>query len=281
LDALVPADGYRADLDLPYGAGPRRRLDVYRPALAAAPPAPVLVFFYGGNWQTGARGRYRFVGQSFASRGCVTVVPDYRLFPEARYPGFVEDGAAAIAWVAASIARFGGDPRRIVAIGHSAGAHIALMLALNPAFGLARGALAAAVGLAGPYDFEPRGRTREILVVDGGGPSAMPIAYADGAAAPVLLITGGADTTVRPGNSHRLAERVRAHGGSAELVVYPRVGHVRLVAALASPLAWLAPVRRDVLDFVERRCARVAPSRQPDGVTAASVAEPDPTSAAE
>jgi acetyl esterase/lipase len=252
LDALVPGGGYTAAPDLPYGAAPRQRLDVYRPATPTTSPAPVLVFFYGGNWQSGARRHYRFVGQSFASQGVVTVVPDYRLYPEARYPDFVDDGAAALQWVAANIARFGGDPRRVVVAGHSAGAHIALMLALNPAFG-ARGALAGAIGIAGPYDFEPTGETRDILGSDTGGPSAMPIAYADGGAAPVLLITGAADTVVGPGNSERLAARLRARGSRADLVVYPGVGHSRVIAALAAPFTWLAPARRDIIAFVAAR----------------------------
>ena len=258
LDTIVPAGGTVAATDLAYGTGPRQQLDVYRPVAPAARPAPVLVFFYGGNWQTGARRHYRFVAQALAARGIVTVVPDYRLYPETRYPGFVEDGAAAVAWTAANIARFGGDPRRIVVAGHSAGAHTALMLALNPAFGVARGTLAGAVGLAGPYAFEPTGETRDILAVDRGGPSAMPIDYADGTAVPVLLITGDADTTVYPSNSERLAARIRARGGRADLVVYPGVGHIKIVAALASPLAWLAPVRRDVVDFVAMLSGRAA-----------------------
>ncbi len=255
LDALVPRRGYVAELDIPYGPGPRHRLDVYRPLIPApAGGAPVVVFFYGGAWEHGARHLYRFVGQSLARCGCVTVIPDYRLFPEARYPGFVEDGAAALAWIAANIAARGGDPARLFLAGHSAGAHIAVMLALNRAFA-ADVRVAGAIGIAGPYDFVPTGRTREILAADGGGPSAMPIAYVDGAAPPLLLITGGVDTTVSPGNSLRLATCVRARGGAAELRVYPRVGHARVLAALASPLAWLAPVRRDLLAFVMRGAA--------------------------
>jgi len=255
LDAVVPGGGYVADTDLPYGDpahdGPRRRLDIYRPMPAVPSPAPVIVFFYGGNWETGARSEYRFVGHSFARQGFVTVVPDYRLYPEVRYPAFVEDGAAAVAWVLRNIARFGGDPARIVLVGHSAGAHTALMLALNPGFlGEAdRGALAGAVGLAGPYDFEPKGRNRDILDADGGGPSSMPIDYADGSGPPVLLLTGDADTTVRPGNGTRLAERIRARGGKVRVIEYPGVGHIKILAAVAAPLTWLLPVRRDVVDF--------------------------------
>ena len=249
LDALVPRRGYRAETDLAYGDGPRRRLDVYRPIDAGA-SSPVIVFFYGGNWEAGARAHYRFVGQSFARQGFVTVVPDYRLYPEVRYPAFVEDAAAAVVWTVNRITRLGGDPTRIVLAGHSAGAHSALMLALNPGFlGATRMALAGAAGLAGPYDFVPEGRNRDILAVDAGGPSAMPIDYVDGVAPPVLLLTGDADTVVKPANSARLAARIRARGGTVRLVEYRGVGHAKIIAALASPLSWLLPVRRDVAAF--------------------------------
>jgi acetyl esterase/lipase len=251
LDAVVPGSGYVADTDLPYGDGARHRLDVYRPLAAApGPAAPVIVFFYGGNWESGERRHYRFVGQGFANQGFVTVVPDYRLYPEVRYPAFVEDGAAAVAWVVRNIARFGGDPGRIILVGHSAGAHTALMLALNPAFlGADRTALAGAVGLAGPYDFEPRGRNRDILAADAGGPSSMPIDYVDGAGPPVLLLTGDADPTVSPANSARLAARIRARGGRVRVIEYAGVGHAKILAALAAPLTWLLPVRQDVAAF--------------------------------
>jgi acetyl esterase/lipase len=250
LDAVTPSGGYTADVDIPYGDGARQYLDVYRPAQASG-SAPVVVFFYGGNWETGRREDYRFVGQSFASQGFVTVVPDYRLYPEVRYPAFVQDGAAAVAWVHENIARFGGDARRIVLAGHSAGAHMAIMLAVNPAFlGAERTALAGAVGIAGPYDFVPSGRNRDILDADGGGPSSMPIDYADGTAPPLLLLTGDDDKTVNPGNSTRLAARARKRGGKVRVVTYPNVGHERIVAVLATPFAWLLPVRKEIAAFV-------------------------------
>jgi len=255
LDAVTPTAGYAVDTDIPYGDAARQRLDVYRPAqpTGSAPvgSAPVVVFFYGGNWETGRREDYRFVGQSFASQGFLAVVPDYRLYPEVRYPAFVEDGAAAVAWVHENIARFGGDPRRIFLVGHSAGAHMAVMLAVNPAFlGAERTALRGVVGIAGPYDFVPSGRNRDILSADAGGPSSMPIDYVDGSAPPLLLLTGDDDKTVNPGNSTRLAARARQRGAKVRVVTYPNVGHERIVAALAAPFAWLLPVRKEIAAFV-------------------------------
>ena len=88
-----------------------------------------MVFFYGGSWTTGRRGLYRFVGAALAERGIVTVLPDYRLYPQVKFPLFVDDGALAVAWVQKHAHEFGGDPHRIVLMGHSAGGHEAAFLA--------------------------------------------------------------------------------------------------------------------------------------------------------
>ncbi|MFC6774186.1 alpha/beta hydrolase [Methylobacterium gregans] len=159
-DAIGPRDqgGRQAAQDLPFAEGPRGGLDVYVP-VKPVEHAPVLVFFYGGSWQSGQKGDYAFVGQALAAQGFVTVVPDYRLYPEAPFPGFLEDGARAIAWVRDNIATYGGDPRRIVLAGHSAGAYNALMLALDPRYlrgaGVDPRTIRAVAGLSGPYDFLP------------------------------------------------------------------------------------------------------------------------------
>jgi acetyl esterase/lipase len=117
-----------------YGAEPRHKLDVYGPAAAASTPAPVIVFIYGGSWDSGARADYEFVGDAFAAQGFVTIIPDYRLVPDVRFPSFVEDCAAAVAWAHANAAAHGGDPNRIVIVGHSAGAYNTMMLALDARF---------------------------------------------------------------------------------------------------------------------------------------------------
>lgn len=144
--------------DLAYGEDARQRLDVHRPRDAAG-PSPVVIFFYGGSWQSGEKRHYRFVAQALARHGVMTVIPNYRLSPAAGFPAFVEDGAAAAAWVAARIGAHGGNPTRVFLAGHSAGAHIALLLALDRHYldeaGFPRAALAGAIGLSGPYDFLP------------------------------------------------------------------------------------------------------------------------------
>ena len=123
LNATVPRTGYTLEADLPYGPLPRQRLDFYAPVAPRA-DGKTVVFFYGGAWRQGDKADYLFLGQALASRGIGVVVADYRLFPNVRYPAFIQDGALAVGW---SARRFGSE--RLFLMGHSAGAYIASMLA--------------------------------------------------------------------------------------------------------------------------------------------------------
>ncbi len=239
---------------VPYAPGERRSLDVYAPQQAER--APVLVFLYGGNWDSGTREMYRFVGGALASRGVVTIIPDYRLYPGVRYPAFLEDCARALAWSCENASRFGGDPGRIFLMGHSAGAYNAAMLALDRTWLGVEGIepasrLRGVIGLSGPYDFLPL-QDPELITIFGGAnrPETQPITYVDGRNPPMLLAAGDADTIVRPRNSVRLAERIRASGGIAELRLYAGVGHVQTIGGFGAPLHFLAPTLRDTLAFM-------------------------------
>lgn len=123
--------------DVAYGAHPRHVLDVYSPRSAAG--APVIVFAHGGAFVDGHKDRnaeiYANVGWYFARNGIVLVNIEYRLAPEFRYPAATEDVAAAVEWVRKNIERFGGDPRRIFVMGHSAGACHVGLYAYDPRFG--------------------------------------------------------------------------------------------------------------------------------------------------
>ncbi|MEO0998936.1 MAG: alpha/beta hydrolase, partial [Pseudomonadota bacterium] len=158
VNAASPNRYYERAESIAYGPAERQRLDVYRPD-ERPDSAPVVVFFYGGGWREGRRRDYEFVGSALSRAGFVTVIPDYRLYPEVRFPTFVEDGAAALAWVAENVAAHGGDRNAVHVMGHSAGAHIAAMLALNRRYVVAAGApcltIAGFVELSGPYDFLP------------------------------------------------------------------------------------------------------------------------------
>lgn len=264
INGLVPADTYAATRDLAYGENPRQRLDVYvpaRPAPAGARAAPVIVFFYGGGWTSGARTDYLFAGEAFASRGFVAVVADYRLYPEVKFPQFLQDSAAAVAWATRNAAKFGGDPDRIFLAGHSAGAYNAAMLAYAPDYlaraGVEANAIRGLIGLAGPYDFLPvtASSTRAIFGFPDTPPETQPIHFVGRAPgmrlAPALLLTAPQDSTVSPGNSARLAARLRAAGGVATELSYPSLDHRRIVGALAAPLRDLAPVLDEIARFIE------------------------------
>ncbi len=124
-NAIVPKDPgvVRVARDRVFREGPRGSLDLYAPA-RTKPDArlPVIVFFYGGSWNSGVKEGYAFVGRALAAQGFLVAIPDYRLVGDAPYSGFLQDGAAAVRWVRANAARFGGDGERIVLAGHSAGA---------------------------------------------------------------------------------------------------------------------------------------------------------------
>lgn len=259
VNGLVPTDGLVTTHDIPYGSHGRQVLDVYRPAGVEA-GLPVVVFFYGGSWQGGARQDYLFAAQALASRGFVVVVPDYRVYPQVRFPDFMVDGAAALHWARANAPSFGGDPDRIFLAGHSAGAHIAVLLSLDPrylaAVGLNRKAIRGTIGLAGPYDFLPltSSRLRAVFGQDVGADLApsQPINFADAGAAapPMLLATGTDDNVVYPRNTTRLTQKLRATGGYVEEAHYPGVGHYAILLALARPIRGLAPVLDDIERFI-------------------------------
>ena len=260
-NSLVPKDrgALLVERGAAYGSHPRQRLDLYRPrsegAEAARAPLPVIIFLYGGSWQSGMREGYGFAGRALAARGFLVAVPDYRLVPEVRFPAFLEDNAHALRWVRANAGRFGGDPDRIVLVGHSAGAYSAAMLALDPRWlGEDRRSVRGFVGLAGPYDFLPLsgpittaafGQERDLA-------STQPVNFASAGDPPALLLHGEGDTLVQPRDSRRLAERLQAAGVDARVKLYPAIGHIGMVTALARPLRGRAPVLEDIAAFAAR-----------------------------
>lgn len=254
LNAFAPTGGYLRTQDVAFGDGPRRRLDVYTPT-GADGPLPTIVYFYGGSWQNGTKDDYPFLGEAFASLGYQVVVPDYRLYPEVRFPGFLEDAAAAVAWVAANDGAVGRPASAILLMGHSAGAYNGAMLALEPrwleAAGVDRGRIAAFAGLAGPYDFLPL-HSEDLKAIFGPEderPRTQPINHVSRSAPPMLLATGTDDATVRPKNSRNLAAALRQAGVAVETPVYERIGHLMIIGAVARPFRGAAPVRADVDRF--------------------------------
>ncbi len=242
--------------DIDYGSEERQQLDLYHAADSTTRARPVVVFLHGGAWMRGSKDQYLFVGEALASKGFVGVIPNYRLFPDVRFPTFVEDSALALKWVYSNIKRFGGDPDDVYVMGHSSGAHIAALLALDERYlrsvGGTKGWLKGMIGLAGPYDWLPYfgERDKQIFGPPSQYPASQPINFVDGDEPRILLMYGNKDRTVKIRNINNLAAAIRSKQGRVETIFYPQLGHVGIVGALAIPLRSRAPVLEDIAKFV-------------------------------
>lgn len=258
LNAVTPHSSYTLNADVAYGTQQRQKLDIYTPTLARPKTGwPVVVFFYGGSWNTGERIQYQFVGEALAARGVLTLVADYRLYPEVRYPDFLTDSAQALAYGFDQAARLGGDPKRVFVMGHSSGGYNAAMLALDTRWLKAAGhdpnELAGWIGLAGPYDFFPiiNPDAKPVFFHPNYPAHSQPIEFTRQDAPRTFLATAVDDKLVNPQrNARQLAEKLRAAGVPVTLRLYPSASHTTLIGAFAWPLRWIAPVLEDVQAFI-------------------------------
>jgi len=258
LNRVSTFQDYSRRTDIAYGPKAANRLDIYLPTHGA--PSALVVFFYGGGWNSGGKESYRFAGAALAAAGIATVIPNYTLYPEARFPQFMRDAASAVAFTRAHAHEWGADPSRLFLIGHSAGAHIAVLLALDQEYLQQVGGddrwLRGVVGLSGPYDFLPF--TDEYLNDVFAPPAefyrSQPINYVRANAPPVLLMHGLADRRVSPNNTRSLAARLEAAGDDVSTQYFPGASHGDLAAAF-SPLRKKPPVLPLILEFVAAKSA--------------------------
>lgn len=237
-----------------YGPESRQKLDVYSPKNAK--DRPVVVFFYGGSWTAGSRGLYRFVGAALAERGIVTVLPDYRLYPQVKFPQFIDDGALAVAWVQKHAREFGGDPQRIVLMGHSAGGHEAAFLAYDRQLLQKVGArpewIVGLVGLSGPYALAP---DTEILNTIFASPYTeaewQPVRFVTSQSPPTLLVHGTADDVVSIKHAEKLRDVLQTNHVRVETQFYPDKRHADTVAGFSVLARGRAPVLDQSVSFIE------------------------------
>jgi acetyl esterase/lipase len=269
INAVTPGSASEKTRDISYGSDPRNQLDIYRPRDGNG-AASVVVFFYGGSWNSGSRSDYAFVGEALAARGIVVVLADYRLYPQVRYPAFVEDSAEAVAWTFKNIQRFGGDQKKVFVMGHSAGAYNAAMVALDARWLVAQGASPTAlrgwIGLAGPYDFLPITNldVRPVFFYPDSPPQSQPIRHVTSMAPPALLVASHADELVNATrNTGGLATSLRAASVPVDEVYFDSTSHASLIGAFAWPLRGLAPVLDKVVAFIDSDGGRNQPSAEP------------------
>jgi acetyl esterase/lipase len=256
INVITPTSGYDLKKDVPFGDH-QLKLDVY--SSAHAHNAPVLVFFYGGSWQSEKsldKSAYKFVGQALVDQGYVAIIADYRLYPAVKYPDFLDDCAQAVSWAHQHAAEYGADPAKLILMGHSAGAYNAAMLALDPAFlkkaGADRAWIRGFVGLAGPYDFLPI--IDPVLQTVFGAreqwPTTQPIHYVDAHAPPMLLMAGEDDDIVYVKNTNNLAREIADHHGQVTKLIYPSMSHVKIVAQMSTWIPGHQKLMSEINQFV-------------------------------
>ncbi|MGA9333354.1 MAG: alpha/beta hydrolase [Rudaea sp.] len=257
VDSLESSNNVQRHGGIVFDAKRKLALDVYRPLHAKN--APIVVFFYGGSWTSGERRWYRYIGDALAENGVVTFIPDYRKYPQVRFPAFVYDAARAVAWVHRNAKKYGGDPHRLFVMGHSAGGHIAAMLATDKrylnAVGMKMRELSGFIGIAGAYSFEryvesePEifGNTRQSQF------DSQPVNFVDGDEPPMLILQGEDDHEVEPDNAKTLYARAIAACDTATLKLYPHTGHAAIALAYARGDHGYATSLADTLAFIANR----------------------------
>lgn len=258
LDSLVPDGNYALQQDVAYGELPRQKLDIYRPSKNVE-TGPVVIFFYGGSWKSGERGKYRFIGEALTRKGLTVVIPDYRLYPDVTFPAFMNDAAKAVRWTLDNLGGSIDTARPIFLAGHSAGAHIAALMTVDTQYfrqaGVSSAQICGVIGVAGPYAFDPF-QYRTIRPVFAGltdRDDARPVKRVSGKTPPFLLMHGEADGTVRPSNTAEFATALRAAGTEVRSELLPGIGHYRIVMAMATPFDDTAPVNERIADFIAAR----------------------------
>ncbi|WP_322520619.1 alpha/beta hydrolase [Guyparkeria halophila] len=267
LESLAPSDSVTVTRDVVFDVGRDLALDVYRPN--GVEGAPLVVFFWGGSWQTGDRSTYAFLGRTLASRGFVVMIPDYRVYPEVRYPEFLYDSARAVVWARSHARDYGADPARLSLMGHSAGAYNVAMLVSDDryleAVGGERGWVTAWAGLAGPYDFLPLNDPTLERIFEPADPleSSQPVNWVDGEVPPTLLVVSADDPVVDPRNTERMAERLERAGVPVELLRVDNLRHAGVVVSLSN----VFPFDDQILTTVSRFLDRVSPTGPAQAMT--------------
>ncbi|MFY9286924.1 MAG: alpha/beta hydrolase [Alphaproteobacteria bacterium] len=242
--------------DITYNLQTKQKLDLYLPPTHEEKTLPVVVFLHGGRWQAGSKDDYPFVGSALAKKGYITVIPDYRKYPDVQFPAYVDDAAAALVWVQKHIKEYGGNPHLIHVMGHSAGAHIGALAVTDPRYlkkyGKPRSLVKTFVGLAGPYDFIP---DEPDLIAMFGPPSryaSMQVTtFVDGKEPPMLLLWGRDDTAVKKSNMDKLATRIHRMRGCVKTKIYSETDHIWIIANLS----WLgssdSSLLNDIVGFMQ------------------------------
>ena len=244
--------------NIPYGSLSRQTLDLYKPKTSST-QKPILIFYYGGGWKSGEKSIYHVIGAELASKGFDVIIPDYRLFPEVRFPKFVNDAALAYNWVWQNLAKK--EERPIILIGHSAGAHIAALIAYdqsylkkfpdasNPKF-----KPAGFIGFAGPYAFNPVTwpTTKDIFSTIKNEDLARPVAFVNSKSPATLLFHGEKDTVVKNWNMETLSKTLKDNKVEVETNLLPNITHIDIMLNIGLPLKQQKNILEKMITFIKK-----------------------------
>lgn len=232
--------------DLAYGPHRLHRYDLFAPAQARH--APVLVFWHGGGWTNGYRDYVRFMAPHVVRLGLVLVAPSYRLAPEHRLPAAFDDGLLALQHISANVQRWGGAPQRLLLAGHSAGGHLAALIALREAdrvrAGLAADAVRACLPISAIMDLHHPApapgsleeRVYTMVLSEPSDDAAMsPLCWTAGNRVPFVLSCGERDSERVLRSNRRMAALLGLQQARVALRVMPGEDHFQTHLALRDP----------------------------------------------
>lgn len=259
INTLTPRGAFDLQKDVSYGTDARQVMDIYTPT-ADHHKSAIVVFVHGGSWADGDKKDYLFVGQAFSELGYLTVIPNYRLYPQVQFPDFIHDIARALAALERLLPAqpcIGIDPQKIILVGHSAGAHTVAMIATDPQYLHKQKTnvdIQTWIGLAGPYDLP----LDSPLVVDkfttvDNNRDANPLNLATANTPPALLLHGVDDTTVYPEHTRKMTRRLQELGVPVVTHYYAKTNHTRMAGGLAKNLRFLNGAYADIEQYLAER----------------------------
>ncbi|MCG8671263.1 MAG: alpha/beta hydrolase [Pseudomonadales bacterium] len=222
--------------DIPYGELARQHLDLYIPTTQK--PRYTLMFIHGGGWRTGHKDMYGFLGHALAKRGIATMVINYRLYPEASYPEFVNDAALALGWLETSGAYYGLSQAPLFLMGHSAGAHIAMLSTMDESFsqqfGYSADRIKGIISMAGVYSFCPEKSElyQKIFPIQHSGENyadTKPLNFVADNGVPIYILHGRQDKTVACRSAERMYKNALLANHPVFIDVRENYGHTELL----------------------------------------------------
>jgi len=259
INAPTYFDGIKRVSSVAYGDEKLQTLDIYLPKTASQQsPKPIVFFLHGGRWTDGNKDQYKFAGSRLAEAGFVTVIPDYSKYPNVKFPEMMKDPAAALSWVADHAGEYGGDVEKIHVMGHSSGAHMGAILAVDNRYLNAHekstDIITSFVGLAGPYHFEPD----EPDLIDMFGPQEkfpqMQVGtFISESAPPMYLLRGGKDTTVGQINVDNIMAAAKGMDVNIQTKTYPKLDHIGIMSAFSWVYDDKGGVVSDVVAFMREQ----------------------------